>query len=104
MLQCDKCKKHAPIDGDSDGGPPTGWTFIRFGEFDSEEPIDCSLCEDCRADFLSSIGFSSPSEYLAVLKANKNNPSADKLHKVGTLLRYVLNGAKSPFKNELDLN
>jgi hypothetical protein len=53
---------------------------------------------------LEAVGFSSASEYAAVIKAHKNNPVVSDHHRTGALLRVVLSHGLPKFKSELDLN
>jgi len=102
MLQCDKCGKHAPLNDDTDA-PPSNWVFIRFGDFDAVEPIDCAVCEECKLSFFSSVGLTGAAEYSALSVAYKNN-AVRTMNKAGVLIRALLHSKDSDIKNVFDVN
>lgn len=97
MFECDCCGKEHIIenaDGFSlaypDERAPKGWLFIKFGDVTSKNPLECLMCDVCKSDVITSLGFENLNEYNAVLKA-VNSVSSDVVPNPGNVRTFVIN-------------
>ena len=111
VFECDKCGKEHVVENaldftalSDDDRVPKEWMYIRFGEMCSEEPVDSVLCEECKLDFLTAVGFTSAMEYAAVVASNKKSEPTMSAYKRSAILRFVFKVSGPTSKTALDVN